>query len=188
MSFNPTLGTWTKTGCTASSDGTLTEDSSTNNRHSFYQDVQDRVDDGMGTSAILKAQVTRLGRDRCWVGCRQNSNLFMASFLLTGSGSVTSTGSNVTSADITYDATEDRYLCKVVFNGTFSTSNTVFAVGAMINDNEEDYDGTNGLDAIKVEEPQLIPGTVDKPYVATTDRSNYLDLATTDGSQNASMP
>ena len=188
MAFDPTLGTWNKTGCTASSDGTLTEDDTINNRHSFYQDVQDRVDDGMGTSAILKAQVTPLGRDRCWIGARQNNNTYMASFLLTGSGSVTSQGSQVTSASISFDSETGRYLCRVNFVGTFSTSSTVFAVGAMINDNQEDYNGSPGLDAIKVEEPQLIPGSIDKPYVATTDRTNYFDISTSGGAHNALMP
>jgi len=177
---------WNKTGCTASADGTLTEDTNSN-RHSFYQDIQSLIDtEGLGTSAILKAKVTPIGRTRAWIGCRQNNGFFQQTFLLTGSGSIETSGSNVTSATI--DANGDgSYTCKVVYSGTFSSTNTVFAVGAMISDNTQTYTGT-GIAAIKVEEPQLIKGTTDIDFVSTDDRTIYYDSETGDGSQDATMP
>jgi len=190
MAFTPTGSNWNETGCTVAADGTITEDASTANRHSIWQNIQPTIDlGGFGTSARFRIKVWPLGRTRCWVGARQNNNLYMASFLLTGSGSVTSWGSNVSTASINFDVDGDgAYTCEVIFSGGFSQTGTVFGVGAMINDNQEDYDGSNGLDAIRVDEPQWNWGTQAVPYAATTDRETYPDIETADGSQDADMP
>ena len=187
MSFDPTNAAWTKTGCTASASGIITEDSSLANRHSIYQDIQSRlVDAGLGTSAGIAFKVRPLGRDRCWIGCRQNNGNFMASFLLSGSGSVSSSGSNVTSASI-LDNGDGSYWCSVIWSGNFSTSATVAACGAMLADATQSYDGA-GIDALQIEAAQLFQGTTSQPYASTTDLSSYPDLQTGDGAQDADLP
>jgi len=185
MPLDPTHSLWIKTGCTASAAGVLTEDA-TNNRHSFYQDVQALVDAGLGTSAIMKANINPVGRVKAWMGCRQNNGNFMASFDLTGAGSVESQGSSVSSASIVADGI-GGYDCKVVFSGTYSTTATVFAVGALIAAGAQTYTGTS-IAAITITSMQLIKGTQDFAYITTTDRTKYLDLLTADGSQDATLP
>lgn len=180
-----TVSPWVETGVTTDTDGFLYEDTASN-RHSVYQDVQTLVDGGLGRDAVFKARVRPVDRTRCWIGCRQNNGLYMASFLLTGGGTVTSTGANVTSATITAVG-DGSYWCRVNFVGTLSTTATVFAVGAMLADATQTYLGT-GATALQVTEAQLIKGTADVAYVTTGDRSTYADEATDDGAQDATLP
>lgn len=176
---------WVATGVTADSLGMLTEDL-TSNRHSVHQDVQALVDAGLGTDVIYRARVRPVGRTKCWIGCRQNNNFWMASFDLTGPGQVLTVGSNVSSASIV-DNGDGSYMCRVNYSGTFSTTATVFAVGALIDDATQTYTGT-GIAAIEVTEAQMIKGTNPVAYEATTDREAYLDEAIADGFQHAVMP
>lgn len=177
---------WVATGSSASSLGILTEDTS-DNRHSVYQDVQPLVDTGqLGTNVIYRAKVRPLGRTKCWIGCRQNNGLWMVSFDLTGGGTVLTVGTNVSSASIT-DNGDGSYICRVNYAGTFSTSATVFAIGALIADATQTYVGT-GIDALEITEAQMIQGTQVYDYVPTTDRETYEDQATTDGLQTATLP
>lgn len=180
-----TQSPWVATGCTADALGVLTEDAS-DNRHSVYQDVQALVNGGLGTNVIYRAKVRPMGRTKCWIGCRQNNGLWMVSFDLTGGGTVLTVGANVSSAAITNNG-DGTYTCRVNYSGTFSTSATVFAIGALIDDATQTYVGTS-IAAIEVTEAQMIKGTQDYPYVATTDRETYEDLAATDGLQTATLP
>lgn len=188
MSFNANTADWNLTGSTtdAGTGQQLIEDGSTANRHSFYQDIQDRVDAGLGTSAIIKARIIPQGRTKCWIGCRQNNGLFMQSFDLQA-GTVLTGGINVTSASIT-DELDGSFTCLVTYSGTFSTSASVMAIGALINDDQQSYDGSNGLHALTIIEAQLLKGTSDRDYEPTDDRQTYYDSETGDGSQDADMP
>lgn len=187
MAFDPTNVVWTKTGCTVNSSGVITENTASD-RHSIFQDIQARlIDTGFGTSAVYEAVISPLGRDRAWIGCRQNNAFFMASFLLSGSGSVTSFGvPNVSTASITLNL-DGSYTCRVIYSGGLATTACVFALGAMIDDNTQTYLGT-GIDAIRVHSTQLVPGTSSKPYSPTTDLSEYPDLQSAGGDNPAALP
>lgn len=177
---------WLTNGTTKSGTSIVVEDSSTNAVHIIYENIQPEIDAGFGTSAVMKARVKPIGRERIWIGCRQNASAFMASFHLDGSGVVESEGTNVSDSSI-IDEGDGSYTCKVIFNGSLTQSNCVFAIGSLITAGDQDFDG-NGANAFEVLEAQCTPGTTDQPYVSTGDRETYDDTQTTDGSQDATMP
>lgn len=187
MALDFGVSPWQFNGATTDAGGTHIIEDSSSSVHMIYQNAQGFVDDGLGTSAVMFARVTPVGRTKCWIGCRQNNGFYMASFNLTGAGTVEVTGSNVTSASIVNNG-DGSYTCTVIFSGTFSSTATVFAIGSLLTAGNQEFTGTNGLHALTVTEAQLTKGTTPKPYAPQTDRSSYLDQQTADGSQDFDLP
>lgn len=175
---------WTVTGGTVDTLNVFTEDA-TETRHMVTQDVQNLVDAGLGTTATMRCRIEPRDRTRFWMGARANNNLYMASFD-TATTTMTSNGANVSSGSIINNG-DGTYTATIHFNGTYSASNTVFAVGALIDDAAQTYTGTSA-EAFKLHETWLCKGSTEFAYSPTTDRTTYADLETGDGSQDVTLP
>lgn len=180
-----TNAVWLKNGMSASADGTLTENTSTS-VHIAYQNLDSLIAEGLGSTVILKAIVAPLARTKAWLGARENNGFYMASFDLTGSGTVESQGSNVSTASIVNNG-DGTYTLKCVYGGTFPQTTARIAIGSLITAGSQNYTGT-GVAAIRVHGAQVIKGNTDFPYVPTTDLQVYEDIALVSGQQNATLP
>jgi len=191
MAFDPTQPEWEIRGGTMLADGIFTENSGpATELHSQTQDVQFRIDnEQMGSDAIFKARVKFLvgGRDIVWLSCQDDSNNNTVWFNI-NSGTKLFEGSNVSSASITQvSGTTDEWDIKITFAGTLPQTILRWACGAATGNQVQKYVG-DGRNAFQILRAQMIPGTGDPGYVATTDLQTYSDLAVGDGAQNASMP
>ena len=147
MKIDLTAPHWVKQNCTINSEGIIVENSVAGEPHGVYMELDSHLPDGT-THAVLQAVVRPMGRTLCWLGSRANNKFFMATFDL-ASGSLLGAGENVNSHSIINNG-DGTFECRVLFDGTFPLQNPAFGIGAALSDQEEDYEGTDGLEALEI--------------------------------------
>ena len=135
---------WIKQSCTIIDDRIIVEEGTEDRPHGVYRNL----DLNGATQAVLQVVVRPIERTRCWVGARANNRSFMASFDLEA-GQTLSASTNVTHHEI-IDRNDGSFECRIRLDGTFPTESPVLAVGALIEDQHEDYTGIEGLQAIEL--------------------------------------
>ena len=183
MATDLTTGNWSSNGLASVTGNTLVEDTASD-RHSVYQDVQSLVNDGVSGNVTYSVTFRPIGRDRFWLGAKNNNGTTMASYY-TGAATpvVSSQGSGVASASIV-DNGDGTYTARLHFSA-FPGTNVVFAFGGLLTDGAQTYTGT-GASIAEVTEAWMSNDATEHPYVPTTDRDRYEDQV--GGDQDADMP
>ena len=151
---------WTHQNCTIQSGQIIVEDGTLHAPHSVHREVIDAISED-ASQAVYQVVVKPLERTKCWVGARANNKFYMASFDL--AAKTTLGAGNFVSQHSLIDLENGTFECRVLFDGDFP-DDAVLAVGPLIEDMNEDYDGASGLAALEVLDVFFAEGTEFDPF------------------------
>ena len=160
MNVNLTEAVWEKQNCSIQSNGIIVENGAAHAPHSVHREVKDTIAEA-ATQAVFQVVLRPLQRTKCWVGARANNKFYMASFDLAANSTLGA--GNFVSHHSLIDRGDGTFECRVRFDGGFPDENPVFAIGALKEDQNEDYDGVSGLKALEVLALFFAEGTEFKP-------------------------